>query len=98
MRRDVPRCPSSGRRRRKTGSWGHLAAFSFYPTKNLGALGDGGAVVTNDSTLAERVPLLREYGWRERYVSDEPGMNSRLDELQAAILRVKLRYLDDENE
>lgn len=83
---------------RKTGSWGHIAAFSFYPTKNLGALGDGGAVVTNDSALAERVRLLREYGWRERYVSDEPGMNSRLDELQAAILRVKLRYLDGENE
>lgn len=83
---------------RQTGSWGHIAAFSFYPTKNLGALGDGGAVVTNDSALAERVRLLREYGWRERYVSDEPGMNSRLDELQAAILRVKLRYLDGENE
>jgi len=83
---------------RKTGSWGHLAAFSFYPTKNLAALGDGGAVVTNDSALAERVRSLREYGWRERYVSGEPGMNSRLDELQAAILRVKLSYLDGENE
>lgn len=83
---------------RKTGSWGHIAAFSFYPTKNLAALGDGGAVVTNDSKLAERVRLLREYGWRERYVSGEAGMNSRLDELQAAILRVKLRYLDCEND
>ncbi len=82
---------------RKTGSWGHIAAFSFYPTKNLGALGDGGAVATNDSALADRVRLLREYGWRRRYISDEPGMNSRLDELQAAILRVKLRYLDSEN-
>jgi len=82
---------------RKTGGWGHAAAFSFYPTKNLGALGDGGAVATNDPALAERARRLREYGWRDRYVSDEPGMNSRLDELQAAVLRVKLRYLDSGN-
>jgi len=83
---------------RKAGSWGEVAAFSFYPTKNLGALGDGGAVVTNDGQLAERVRRLREYGWRQRYVSDEPGLNSRLDELQAAVLRVKLRHLDAENQ
>jgi dTDP-4-amino-4,6-dideoxygalactose transaminase len=82
---------------RKTGTWGHIAAFSFYPTKNLGALGDGGAVVTNDRTLADRLRLLREYGWREKYVSDCAGLNTRLDELQAAVLRVKLRYLDKEN-
>ena len=82
---------------RKTGTWGHVAAFSFYPTKNLGALGDGGAVVTNDPALADRLRLLREYGWRERYVSDFAGLNTRLDELQAAVLRVKLRYLDKEN-
>jgi dTDP-4-amino-4,6-dideoxygalactose transaminase len=81
----------------RTGCWGRMAAFSFYPTKNLGALGDGGAVVTNDPVLNTRVRELREYGWRERYVSHEPGMNSRLDELQAAILRVKLRHLDIEN-
>ena len=81
----------------KTGAWGNLAAFSFYPTKNLGALGDGGALATNDQELAERIRLLREYGWRERYISDLPGMNTRLDELQAAILRVKLHYLDQEN-
>jgi dTDP-4-amino-4,6-dideoxygalactose transaminase len=82
---------------RKTGRWGHLSAFSFYPTKNLGALGDGGAVVTNDPALAERLRQLREYGFRERYVSHLSGMNTRLDELQAAILRVKLQYLRTEN-
>jgi dTDP-4-amino-4,6-dideoxygalactose transaminase len=82
---------------KKTGTWGHLAAFSFYPTKNLGALGDGGALVTDDSTLHEKATALREYGWRKRYVSDLPGMNSRLDEIQAAVLRVKLRYLDRDN-
>lgn len=82
---------------RKTGSWGDLAAFSFYPTKNLSALGDGGAVVTNDLSLAQKVRSIREYGWQERYISSIAGMNTRLDELQAAILRVKLQYLDQEN-
>lgn len=82
---------------KKTGSFGAAAAFSFYPTKNLGALGDGGAIATNDSNIAARARLLREYGWRERYVSEISGVNSRLDELQSAILRVKLRYLDAEN-
>ena len=82
---------------RKTGTWGDLAAFSFYPTKNLSALGDGGAVVTNDAALAARVAELRQYGWRARYISESPGVNSRLDELQAAILRVKLRALPAEN-
>lgn len=82
---------------RKTGTFGAAAAFSFYPTKNLGALGDGGAIATNDSKIAERARLLREYGWRERYVSEIRGVNSRLDALQSAILRVKLRHLDAEN-
>jgi dTDP-4-amino-4,6-dideoxygalactose transaminase len=82
----------------KTGAWGDAAAFSFYPTKNLGAFGDGGMVVTHDSVLAEKVRGLREYGWKQRYVSAEAGMNSRLDELQAAILRVKLRHLSQDNE
>ncbi|WP_052049675.1 DegT/DnrJ/EryC1/StrS family aminotransferase [Leptolyngbya sp. KIOST-1] len=82
---------------RKIGSWGNLAAFSLYPTKNLGALGDGGVVVTNDTHLANEVSVLRQYGWRQRYISDIPGINSRLDPIQAAILRVKLRYLDEDN-
>lgn len=82
---------------RHAGTWGDLAAFSFYPTKNLSALGDGGAVVTSDPALAARVAELRQYGWRERYISAVPGVNSRLDELQAAILRVKLRALAAEN-
>lgn len=82
---------------RQTGTWGDVAAFSFYPTKNLGAIGDGGAVVSNDRSLGVTARLVREYGWRERYVSDLPGLNSRLDEVQAAILRVKLRYLSQDN-
>lgn len=83
---------------RRVGSMGRIAAFSFYPTKNLGALGDGGMVVTDDHELASRVRELREYGWRERYVSSITGVNSRLDEIQAAVLRVKLRRLDADND
>lgn len=82
---------------RTTGTWGDVAAFSFYPTKNLSAVGDGGAVATSDAELAAHVRRLHQYGWRERYVSDEPGLNSRLDELQAAILRVKLPALRADN-
>ena len=87
-------------RGRPVGTLGDLGCFSFYPTKNLGALGDGGAVVGRDATLIERVRMLREYGWtpETRYVSQIEGANSRLDELQAAILRVKLRRLDAWNE
>lgn len=84
---------------KKVGSWGDIGCFSFYPTKNLGSLGDGGIVTTNDKKLAEKLTWLREYGWRERYISDIPGgINSRLDELQAAILRIKLPHLEAENE
>lgn len=82
---------------RKAGTWGQLASFSFYPTKNLGAFGDAGAVTGRDPALLEKVRLLRQYGWRKRYVSDLHGRNSRLDELQAAILRVRLARLDAEN-
>lgn len=80
------------------GAWGDLASFSFYPTKNLGAIGDGGMVVTIDSALAARIKSLREYGWQRRYISEIVGTNSRLDELQAAILRVKLGYLGRDND
>lgn len=84
-------------RGKRLGSFGDIACFSFYPTKNLGALGDGGIIVTNNAELASRSRLLREYGWAERYISSISGWNSRLDELQAAILRVKLRSLDHDN-
>jgi aminotransferase EvaB len=83
---------------RQAGAWGTLGCFSFYPTKNLGALGDAGAVVTDDTALAGRVRQLRQYGWKSRFVSDLSGRNSRLDDLQAAVLSAKLPYLDGWNQ
>ncbi|MDD5261019.1 MAG: DegT/DnrJ/EryC1/StrS family aminotransferase [Methylacidiphilales bacterium] len=82
----------------KAGTFGDAAAFSFYPTKNLGAFGDGGAVFTRDAHRAELFREIRQYGWIERYVSVSRGVNSRLDELQAALLRVRLRDLDADNQ
>jgi dTDP-4-amino-4,6-dideoxygalactose transaminase len=79
------------------GALGHAAAFSFYPGKNLGAFSDGGAITTNDDAVAQKARMLRNYGSEKRYHHEVAGMNSRLDELQAAFLRVKLRHLDEWN-
>ncbi len=83
---------------RRTGSLAHATAFSFYPTKNLGAIGDAGAVTTSDPVLAERLRMLRNYGSRRKYVHEIAGVNSRLDELQAAFLRARLERLDSAND
>jgi dTDP-4-amino-4,6-dideoxygalactose transaminase len=79
------------------GSFGIAGAFSFYPTKNLGAAGDGGAITVNSAKLYRKMTELRQYGWKERYISSRPGINSRLDEVQAAILRCKLPHLENNN-
>ena len=95
---DCAQCHGARFEGRSAGSFGALACYSFYPTKNLGALGDGGMVTTSDAGLAAELRALREYGWRgQRYVSERSGVNSRLDELQAAILRVKLTALAADN-
>lgn len=83
-------------RGKKAGSWGNAGAFSFYPGKNLGALGDAGAITTNDPLLAETINALRNYGSEEKYKNKYKGLNSRLDEIQAAMLSVKLKYLETE--
>jgi dTDP-4-amino-4,6-dideoxygalactose transaminase len=83
---------------RRLGSWGDMAAFSFYPSKNLAAMGDAGMVVCSDDRLAADLESIRQYGWGERQISVRAGVNSRLDEIQAAILRVRLGYLEGDNE
>jgi dTDP-4-amino-4,6-dideoxygalactose transaminase len=83
----------------RVGTIGHVGTFSFYPTKNLGAIGDGGAVASNDLRVVRRIEELRQYGWTSKYKIDIPGgMNSRLDEIQAAVLRVGIPKLDSKNE
>ena len=95
---DCAQAAGAARGARRAGSFGDAAAFSFYPTKNVAAIGDGGAVVTNDPEIDARVRLLRQYGWTEKYrVAVEGGWNSRLDELQAAVLRLGLTVLDERN-
>jgi len=95
---DVAQAQGAKVRGRRAGALGHAGAHSFFPTKNIGAFGDGGAVTTDDAALAERLRALRNYGSRVKYVNIERGYNSRLDELQAAFLRVKLTKLDEWNE
>ena len=95
---DVAQAQGSKVRGRRAGSLGQAGAHSFFPTKNIGAFGDGGAVTTDDPVLADRLRALRNYGSKVKYVNIERGFNSRLDELQAAFLRVKLRHLDRWNE
>jgi len=84
-------------RGQRVGSLGNVGAFSFYPTKNLGCIGDGGAITTNDINIYKKLIALRQYGWDKMRISHLPGFNTRMDEIQAAILRVKLRYLDENN-
>lgn len=98
MIEDCSQAHGAGINNRLVGSWSRLAAYSLYPTKNLGALGDAGVISTDDPVLQEKLCALRQYGWRDRYISDMPGINSRLDPIQAAVLRVKLQVLERDTE
>ena len=95
---DAAQAHGSRYKGRRIGAHGDAVAWSFYPGKNLGALGDGGCVTTDDTEIADRIRMLRNYGSREKYVNEEQGVNSRLDPVQAAVLRVKLRHLDEWND
>ncbi len=97
MIEDCAQAAGASYRGEKLGTIGDVGCFSFFPTKNLGAIGDGGAIACRDKNLSDRLFSLRQYGWDEHRISRGPGMNSRLDELQAALLRVKLRSLDTDN-
>lgn len=95
---DCAQAHGATQQNKSAGSWGHAGAFSFYPGKVIGALGDAGAITTNDSDLADALRALRNYGSKERYLHDFKGFNSRMDEIQAAMLSVKLKHLYDEIE
>jgi dTDP-4-amino-4,6-dideoxygalactose transaminase len=94
---DACQAHGSAFRGKKLGTYGDAGAFSFYPTKNIGAVGDGGALVTNNTGLAEAFRQIRDYGQKSKYVHERYGLNSRLDELQAAIVQIKLKFLDEDN-
>ena len=94
---DCAQAPGATHKNRQVGNIGDVGCFSFYPTKNLGALGDAGAIVTSNQLLANKISMLREYGWDKKRISQYSGFNSRLDEIQAAVLRVKLKYLEKDN-
>ena len=94
---DCAQAHGASLKEKKVGTYGDIGCFSFYPTKNLGAIGDGGMVVTENDQIAKKIKSIRQYGWEKRYISKINGINSRLDELQAAILNVKLKYLENMN-
>lgn len=94
---DCAQAMGAAYKNKKVGSFGHFGCFSFFPTKNLGCCGDGGMITTNDENLAEKIVALRNHGSKVRYYNDELGLNSRLDEIQAAVLNVKFKYLEEFN-